>query len=149
MVIEVALGVLAILDFCLWSTRHAKPPDDPGLWQRIARARHGGDAVREDGSFRPSGWNQSFADPLWLEISRFRAPRRPIDKVVAFYVETLKKDDAKTISTQDDSKERQVALRVIVVNRIDTSTTLVISRAEGDKETHIAWSHHIRFPGAK
>ncbi len=68
----------------------------------------------------------------------------PVDKVVAFYVEKLKKDAAKTISSQDDSKARPVTLRVIVVNRVDTSTTLVISRAEGEKETHIAWSHHIR-----
>ena len=69
----------------------------------------------------------------------------PADKVVAFYVEKLKKDAAKTIASQDDSKGRPLTLRVFVVNKADTSTTLVISRAEGEEETHIAWSHYIRL----
>ncbi len=44
-------------------------------------------------------------------------------------------------SIQDDSKNRPVLLRVIVVNRGHSSTTLVISRAAGETKTHIAWSH--------
>ncbi len=84
----------------------------------------------------------------------------PFDKVVKFYGEKLGADpatgrrearaevkdaDARSISSQDDSQGRPVKLRVLVVNRADTSTTLVISRAEGEVTTYITWSHHIRI----
>ena len=36
-------------------------------------------------------------------------------------------------------------IRVIVVNRADTATTLVISRANDEKETHITWLHYARL----
>ncbi len=57
----------------------------------------------------------------------------------------VKEADAKAVSTQEDSEGRPVTLRVIVVNKADTTTTLVISRAKSEKETHIAWSHYRRF----
>jgi hypothetical protein len=84
----------------------------------------------------------------------------PIDKVIAFYSKKVKtppaaggadaqaavKDaDAKAVVTQDDSDGRPITLRVIVVTKADTTTTLVISRAREEKETHIAWSHYRRF----
>lgn len=78
----------------------------------------------------------------------------PIEKVIEFYTKKLdapadpkaKDADAKSVITQDVSKGRPLTLRVIVVNKEDTTTTLVISRAEGEKETHIAWTHYRRFP---
>jgi hypothetical protein len=79
----------------------------------------------------------------------------PVDKVVAFYEQKLRTDGpadpkaAQSLSIQDDSAGRPVAVRVLVVNRAETSTTLVISRAEGEKETHIAWSHFIRIGPAR
>jgi hypothetical protein len=36
-------------------------------------------------------------------------------------------------------------MRVFVVNRADTSTTIVVTRAADEKETHIAWSEFIRI----
>jgi hypothetical protein len=86
----------------------------------------------------------------------------PVEKVIAFYSKKFeilpsvgpqdekveeKADEARSISTQDDSQGRPLELRVIVVNKADTSTTLVISRAKGEKETHIAWSHYLRLNG--
>jgi hypothetical protein len=86
----------------------------------------------------------------------------PIEKVAKFYSDKVgtppahggqndraevKEADAKAVSTQDDSEGRPVTLRVIVVNKADTTTTLVISRAKSEKETHIAWSHYRRFHG--
>ncbi|MGE3315729.1 MAG: hypothetical protein AB7O26_11505 [Planctomycetaceae bacterium] len=50
-----------------------------------------------------------------------------------------------SVSTQDNSSKRPLQLKVIVVNRATTSTTLVISRAEGEAKTHIAWSHYMRL----
>jgi hypothetical protein len=88
----------------------------------------------------------------------------PIEKVIEFYSKKLgtspapgrqddradvKDADAKSVATQDDSRGRPVTIRVIVVNKADTSTTLVISRAAGENETHIAWSHYIRLEGKR
>jgi len=52
---------------------------------------------------------------------------------------------AQSVLTQDDSAKRPVRLRIIVVNRDKTSTTLVISRTQGETKTHIAWSHFVRM----
>lgn len=49
-----------------------------------------------------------------------------------------------SVFLQNDSLERPFQLRIIVINRDETSTTLVISRAESEKVTHIAWSHYVR-----
>ena len=67
----------------------------------------------------------------------------PIEKVIAYYTDRLtdaKKHEPGSVAIQDDSKDRPVTLRVFVVHTADYSTTLVISRATGEKETHIAWS---------
>ena len=61
----------------------------------------------------------------------------------------VKAADAKAVSTQDDSQGRPVTLRVIVVNKANTTTTLVISRANGEKETHIAWLHYLWLEGKR
>ena len=53
--------------------------------------------------------------------------------------------DGKSVATQDDSEDRPLKIRVIVVNRANTSTTLVISRAREEKETHISWLHYFRI----
>lgn len=57
----------------------------------------------------------------------------------------VKGGHAQAVSIQDDSSNRPVQLRVIVVNRASTSTTLVISRAKDETKTHIAWSHYAKF----
>lgn len=59
----------------------------------------------------------------------------------------LKGAEAQSVSAQDDSAERPVQLRVIVVNRAKSSTTLVISRTKGEAKTHIAWSQFVRLSG--
>jgi hypothetical protein len=62
---------------------------------------------------------------------------------------TVKGGKPQSVSIQDDSAKRPVQLRIMVVNRAQTSTTLVISRAQGETKTHIAWSHFMRFDGDK
>lgn len=81
----------------------------------------------------------------------------PIEKVLTFYSEKIGPTDraaapsevkvagAQSVSIQDDSKGRPVKVRIIVVNKLDRTITLVISRGEGEKETHIAWSLYRRF----
>ena len=83
----------------------------------------------------------------------------PVDKVAEFYGRKLAADQAsgppadaavaepwlgRPVSVQDDSEGRPVAIRVIVVHEAQASTTLVISRARGEAETHISWSHFVR-----
>ena len=75
----------------------------------------------------------------------------PIEDVIRFYTRKAgegpaKGDDARAIVTQDDSKDRPVTLRLIAVHRANTSNTLVISRAEGEKLTHVAWTQYRRLP---
>ena len=40
----------------------------------------------------------------------------------------------------DDSSDRPVTVRVMVKHTADSSLLLIISRAEGEKETHIVWN---------
>src|SRR5262249_41934148 len=80
-------------------------------------------------------------------------------KVVRFYNKKLgispdtgeatKGGEAKAVTTQGDSDGRPVSIEVISVHKANTSTTLVISRGEQEKETHIAWSHFIRLGGGR
>ena len=48
------------------------------------------------------------------------------------------------VSAIDDSEGRPVAIHVICVNTEKASTTLVISRAATESETHIAWARYER-----
>ena len=88
----------------------------------------------------------------------------PVEKVIAHNAEKLgilqdhgpqdarvesKSADPNVVSTQDDSRGRPVVIRVFVVNTEEASTTLVVSRAAGEAETHIAWSHYLRLYGRR
>jgi hypothetical protein len=78
------------------------------------------------------------------------------DKVVAFYRQKLHVDSAgknlggkdgerittkRSVSIQDNSDGRPLKLYIIAINETGSSTTLVVSRAEGEATTHIAWSN--------
>ena len=80
----------------------------------------------------------------------------PIEKVLAFYAAKFDKPqrlengepnvtstDARSVTTLEDSADRPVTMHIMVVNKADTITTLVISRAEGEGLTHIAWTHYL------
>jgi hypothetical protein len=76
------------------------------------------------------------------------------EAVVRFYNEKTgeasnKAAEARAVTTQEDSKDRPLAVRIISVHRAEVSTTLVISRGEKEKETHIAWSQYRTFPKAR
>lgn len=84
----------------------------------------------------------------------------PMNKVIAYYENKLKPGaDPKTakpegkpgaapgqsVMSHDDSQGRPLGIHIIVVNTEKSSTTLVISRAKTESETHIAWTHYVRF----
>ena len=77
------------------------------------------------------------------------------EKVVGFYRQKLKVDQAgknlgekdgerittnRSVSIQDNSDGRPLKLYIIAINETGSSTTLVVSRSDGEKTTHIAWS---------
>lgn len=84
----------------------------------------------------------------------------PVPKVVEYYRTKLKKEvdlgrgtrggesgleSGRSVLFHEDSKDRPLELHIILVNADKSSTTLVISRAETESETHIAWTHYLRF----
>jgi hypothetical protein len=78
----------------------------------------------------------------------------PIEKVIYFYTKRIQSGTnadatqpkvAESVLSMDDSVGRPVTVHIFVINRANTSTTLVVSRAANEKETHIAWVHYIRF----
>ena len=72
------------------------------------------------------------------------------DDVVRFYEKkTAETAQPRAVTGQSDSKDRPIALRVFSVHKAQTTTTLVISRAAAEKETHIAWSHYMKFSRAR
>ena len=80
----------------------------------------------------------------------------PIDRVIGFYTRLVAAaegpaadDAAPSVCVQDDSEDRPVTLRVMHVNEADRSTTLVISRAADEPETHIVWTRYERFPNVR
>jgi hypothetical protein len=83
----------------------------------------------------------------------------PIAKVIKYYETKLKPGaDSKTAKPErksgsepgrsvmfhDDSQGRPLRIHIIIVNTEKSSTTLIISRAETESETHIAWTHYVR-----
>ena len=54
-------------------------------------------------------------------------------------------DDELSVVFSDDSMGRSFELHTIIVNTRKTSTTLVISRADEDQTTQIAWKYYRRF----
>lgn len=84
----------------------------------------------------------------------------PMAKVIEYYETKLKHggdsetakqkgksvgESGRSVMFHDDSQGRPLRIHIIVVNTEKSSTTLVISRAESESETHIAWTHYLRF----
>ena len=68
------------------------------------------------------------------------------DDVIKFYEKkTAETAQPRAVTSQSDSKDRSIALRVFSVHRAEATTTLVISRAAAEKDTHIAWSHYMNL----
>jgi hypothetical protein len=153
-----APATAAVLAALLFSPARATPPRGVSLLETLSEWKYPGSNMLGGASMSDGG------NPL-VQSVKCRAiltTPDPIEKVIAFYSDRVgtppaagrqdaraevKDADAKAVSTQDDSQGRPVTLRVIVVNKPDTSTTLVISRADGEKETHITWMHYLRLEG--
>tara|TARA_R110002124_G_scaffold144995_2_gene310181 strand:+ start:6457 stop:6960 length:504 start_codon:yes stop_codon:yes gene_type:complete len=85
----------------------------------------------------------------------------PIDKVFNYYKSKLAQNEmpipgneqsqdldgvsGRSVMFHSESKDRPVKIHIISINTAHTSTTLVISQAEGEPETHIAWSQYETY----
>lgn len=85
----------------------------------------------------------------------------PIDKVFNYYKSKLAENtmpdtgkeqtqestrsSGRSVMFHSDSQDRPVKIHIISINTEHTSTTLVISRAEGEPQTHIAWSQYEKY----
>jgi len=84
----------------------------------------------------------------------------PMPKVIAYYQTKLMPpagsktarpeekpaaDSGRSVTFHDDSEGRPLAIRIILVNTDKASTTLVVSRAATESETHIAWTQYLKL----
>jgi hypothetical protein len=153
--IAAVLGAASLL-----SPAQAISSEQVSLMKTLSRWKYPGSKMLDGASMSDGG------NPLLQSVKcqAILTTSDPFEKVIEFYSKKLdaqpapsksevevgpKDTDAKSVATQDDSRGRPVSLRIIVVNKADTSTALVISRAAGESETHIAWSHYIRLDGKR
>ncbi len=84
-------------------------------------------------------------DPMAKVIAYYEGKLKPVASAkTAKSDEQLATDAGQSVTFHDDSEGRPVAIHVIYVNTEKASTTLVISRAATESETHIAWAHSER-----
>lgn len=79
-----------------------------------------------------------------------------VDDVLEFYRGLLTRSAAdekkfglgptvgRSVVFSDESGGRPLKLHVILVNRENSSTTLVVTRGEGEELTHITWKQYLR-----
>lgn len=79
-----------------------------------------------------------------------------VEKVVEFYRELFARNAAndsklglmpasgRSVIFCDESEDRPFAFHTIVVNSENVSTTLVITRAQGETSTHITWKQYVK-----
>jgi hypothetical protein len=154
--IGIGLAVLAILAMAtvvLHASQDVHPKRSRSLMQLITQWKYPGSTL-QGGASMGDGGNRSLQSGKCKAI--LTTPD-PIDRVIAYYAEKFevppvpepggngREGDARSVATQNDSQGRPVTIRILVVNTADASTTLVISRDEGEKETHIAWLHYFRL----
>jgi hypothetical protein len=149
-----ASAVLALATAALTAAQDQKPERIMSLMETLEQWKYPGSRMLGRASMSDGG------NPL-LQSVKCKATLTtpdPFQKVIMYYSQNhyetradkeprggVPETDGKSVASQDDSEDRSVKIRVIVVNRANTSTTLVISQAREEKETHIAWLHYIRL----
>lgn len=142
-VVSLAAGLLATSAF-LAPARAT--PEQISLMQTLEEWKYPGSAF--GGASMSDGGNPEIQD---LACKAVLTTPDSVADVVKFYESktTGKAAEAQAVVPQDDSKDRPVAVRIISVHKGDRSNTLVITRGEGEKETHIAWTQYRRLSGGR
>jgi hypothetical protein len=155
-----ALGAPVSVALLLFTAAQAAAPEKTALLGILSEWQYPGSRMLGGASMSDGGTPLIQA----VKCQAILTTTDPIEKVIAFYAKKaatspapgrqdakaeVKETEASAVSTQDDSEGRPITLRVFVVHKVDTSTTLVISRAKDEKVTHIAWSHFLRLEGKR
>ena len=152
----VAVCAMSLVIAWLSSTLESANPKGTPLVGTIVNWRYPDAEINGDGKTKVSDAATMRGGVRTLPSTRMETIMTTPDsfeKVVAFYTEKfgISEDDAKKVDApeggqsvfaQDDSQDRPLSLQVISVNRDDTATTIVISRAKDENLTHIAWSQY-------
>ena len=82
--------------------------------------------------------------------------RDSVDKVLAFYRDLLTRNPTndekigvgplvgRSVVFSDESDGRPFAFHTIVVNSANSSTTLIITRGNGEEQTYITWKQYLK-----
>lgn len=143
-----ALAASAALALASASLAPAKatPERQISLMETLAEWKYP-DSTLLGGASMSDGGNPEIQD---LTCQAALATPDPFEDVVRFYKQKAEEvpevpANARAFVIQDDSKGRPVRVRIIAVHKFDRTDTLVISRGEQEKLTHIAWTQYRRF----
>jgi hypothetical protein len=161
-IIIVLVAAVALGAGLAWADKDAHPEGIP-LLGTIVQWRYPDAKILLDGSTRATGGPAVLGVPSNRFEGVMTTPD-PVEKVARFYTEKLaalpvpvpaepeakaKDPEPKVVFEQDDSKGRPIQVRVFVVNQRGVATTLVVSRGDGEKVTHIALSQFRWFDDLK
>ncbi len=135
--------------------------DSPTLLTMIARWQYP-DSQMHGATMRDAATTNALGDRT-LQSVQYKVvltTKDPLTKVIAYYEAKLPSivnvrsskvgtkpaaDPGQSITVHEDSQGRPLTLHIICVNTDKAATTLVISRAENEPETHIAWTHYVKL----
>ena len=135
--------------------------DAPSLMTMIARWQYPGSKM-SGATLRDAATTNSVGERTLqsIQYKTVLTTKDPMPKVIAYYQNLLMPaprstaakpdekpapDSGRSVTFHEDSEGRPVAIHIILVNTDKASTTLVISRAEAESETHIAWTHYVKI----
>ncbi len=84
-------------------------------------------------------------DPMSEVVAYYKSKPMPASSKTSKSGEEPAADSGRSVTFHEDSEGRPVAIYVILINTDETSTTLVISRAATESETHIAWTQYRKL----
>jgi hypothetical protein len=134
------MGVLLVASSILAPARATQ--ENVSLLQTLEAWKYPGSTMLEGASMSDAG------NPDIVDVACKAVLTTPdaFDNVVRFSEKkTAEAAQPRAVIRQEDSIGRPIALRILSVHKTATTTTLVISRGESEKETHIAWSHYMKF----
>ena len=157
---------LSMCAFVAWLALLASAPlghtqEAPSLMTMIAQWQYPGS--RMNGATMSDAATLNGAGERTVQSIQYKtvlATKDPMPKVIEYYKAKLipsagsktakleekpTTDAGRSVTFHDDSEGRPVAIHVILVNTEKASTTLVISRATTESETHIAWTHYVKL----
>ena len=129
--------------------------------QSIAQWRYPGSKMKGGATMSDAATTNSAGERILqsVQCKAVMTTEDPMSKVVAYYKskpmparsktsqseEIPAADSGRSVTFHEDSEGRPVAIHVILINTDKTSTTLVISRAATEFETHIAWTQYRKL----